>query len=428
MYGSSSSSGGHCRGGGSGASRGRGGYRGGRGGYRGGNSSFGQLRLSSESRLHARETPLPAPSSAYLDATLLPSTTLPLDQPVPSTHPAPIVVLSLNKAIVYRKFRTASGAQKPCVRPYLSTFLTYLCGINPPSSSSSDSDAASVSSSVASPDLTRFRPVIYSAMRGPNLLTLLSAINLIPSHRLPPRPYSTRYSSTQHLPAYEPDFADGDVLSLVLSRETMGLTEEEYESDVQATKNLKKVWEGLDLETEDGGVDELEEALAGLSLAGQGGGSRGIEEKGARVTVLLDDEVEAAAQFPYSLLRVTTFEPTDRYSSSSTYSSFSTTTSSATELPSSHPDGQDEHLLTLIYLLERLRHETNISAALRGGLVDKVKDEIKAELGGEASTGKVDAELAKRGRKVCEDLGIEVRRSWDVRWREKMLDKEEGRA
>ncbi|GAA5830091.1 hypothetical protein JCM11251_006870 [Rhodosporidiobolus azoricus] len=44
---------------------------------------------------------------------------------------------------------------------------------------------------------------------------------------------------------YEPDFDKGDVLSLILSRETMGLTRQQYEGNFQTAKDLQKVWEGL---------------------------------------------------------------------------------------------------------------------------------------------------------------------------------------
>ncbi|GAA5973930.1 hypothetical protein JCM11641_001226 [Rhodosporidiobolus odoratus] len=442
----------------SGGNRGKGGT-GGRGGY----TSFGGQveerhsagRASENERLANRQAPLPVPSNAYLDVPLLPSKTLPLDKPLPSDHPAPVTVLSLNQSLIFCKFRTANGAKKPCVRPYLATFLEYVCGVDPASSGK----ASSSSKDMEKEHMTRFRPVVYSAMRGPNLLTLLNSINLIPTSRLRSSS-STSYAASQHFEQYDPSFEEGDVLSLVFSRESMGLSRADYEGDVQTTKNLYKVWQALSLDTEEGGIDGLGEALAGLSL---GGGTETLEEKGAKVTVLLDDEVEAAvgflppplsilyapevraansqacfspldllnsplpsrsqAQFPHSLLKVTAFSPSDRYGTQSTPSA-----SYAVELPSTHPEHNDTHLLTLIYFLHRLRYETNLAGALRAGIVEKIKSEVKAELedaGKDVGNQNVEAELANKGREVCEKLGIEVRRGWRADWREKMLEKEQ---
>ncbi|GAA5897863.1 hypothetical protein JCM6882_005098 [Rhodosporidiobolus microsporus] len=371
---------------------------------------FGTPRASEAQRLARRTTALPAPSDAYLAATTLPSSSLPLDEPLPSDHPSPIVVLSLNQSLIFRKFRTANGARQPCARPFLAPFIEYVTGVDPPSSKSSSSAASATS---VEPDRSRFRPVIYSAMRGPNLFTLLAALDLIPSSRVPSANSTKYFDVMRTYEAYEPDFEAGDVLSLILSRETMGLSPEEYEGDVQATKDLRKVWEGLDLlkKGETTSVDDLSSALEGISLGGQGDNSLSLDETGAKVTVLLDDEEAAATQFPHSLLRVTTFAPA---SGTGRSQPSRTAPLAAVDLPASHPDANDTHLLALVYLLHRLRYETNIAAALRGGFVEKVKKEV----GGEK-------EMVKRGREVCERAGIEVRREWDPEWRQKMLAKEE---
>jgi hypothetical protein len=120
----------------------------------------------------------------------------------------------------------------------------------------------------------------------------------VPADRSSPFVHSTKYRDLQHYEGYDPDLESGDVLCLVLSRETMGLTEEEYEGDVQTCKDLSKVWEGLDLATEgeEEDVGALGAALAGISLEGKKEKGATVEEKGARCTVLLDDEVEASVR------------------------------------------------------------------------------------------------------------------------------------
>jgi hypothetical protein len=85
----------------------------------------------------------------------------------------------------------------------------------------------------------------------------------------------------------------------------------------------------------------------------------------------------------------------------------------------------------MIYLLERLRCETNISFVLRDGVVDKIRAEIKSDhralVGAELSDEEVDEVLASKGEKVCDKYGIEVCREWQTEWRMKMLEKD-GRA
>lgn len=82
----------------------------------------------------------------------------------------------------------------------------------------------------------------------------------------------------------------------------------------------------------------------------------------------------------------------------------------------------------MIYLLDRLRRETSIGSAIRGGFVQKIRDEVTATAKaiGRPVCGEADVDelLANRGRKVCEEQGIEIRREWDEEWREKMLQKE----
>ncbi|GAA6038842.1 hypothetical protein JCM8097_002923 [Rhodosporidiobolus ruineniae] len=417
-YGGGFGGGGGWRGNGGRGGRGGTGGRGGRHPGGGIDGRFRDPRAGQATRRGNRQAPLPLPSNEYLAATLLPSTTLPLDKPLPAEHPSPVVVFSLNRSLVFRKMRTAKGSFHPCLRPYLATFLEYLCGCD-----SARSDSAPANGS----DKTRFRPVAYSAMRGANLINLLRTLNLVPDTHLPAPPSSTKYGEMTHdYKPYEPDFELGDVLSAVFSRESMGLDEHDYEADTQTTKNLKKVWEKLELGSS--GVDDLSAALGGLNLASTSSrntDATSLDEAGARISILIDDEEAAAAQFPYSLVQVSTFEP----SMPSYTIPESAHPSGVLDLPLSHPLGSDDELLKQIYLLHLLRHQTNIAAALRSGFVERVKSETRHQLedaeDGAVSEEDVQRALADRGRQVCRLAGIEVSREWKPRWREEMLEKEE---
>lgn len=93
------------------------------------------------------------------------------------------------------------------------------------------------------------------------------------------------------------------------------------------------------------------------------------------------------------------------------------------------PPADDGALLSTLYLVELLRHETNVAAALRNGLVDRVAAEVRHELANtegngdvaSVSEGQVQDELAKRGAAVCAEHGVEVRRDWDDGWKVKAL-------
>ncbi|GAA6013521.1 hypothetical protein JCM10207_008878 [Rhodosporidiobolus poonsookiae] len=396
--------------GGSSTSRGGKNWRGGR--FTSGGLDSEQHQRDSQ-RSRDRFNPISPPSEAYLAASLKPSTTLPLDKPLPEDHPAPIVVLSLNQTLLFRAKRTSKGANTPLVRPFLSTFLSYLCSTDPDTRK------------------PRFVPVTYSAARAHNVLKLLAAVDLIPPERLPAEPYSSDFDSSRSALPYLSRKEEGDVLECALTRESMGLSEADYEENVRTTKQLSRVWDKLELGIDNGvkheEVDELSELLRKVELGGKGEEGEKVAssvEEGAKRTVLLDDEVESAAEYPHSLLPVTTFSvPLFSMPAAPPFRVGPTTL----ELPPSHPQSSDAHLLTLVYLLHRLRYETNVAAALKGGFVERVRVEVRAEVekekGGRASEEEIEERMVKRGREVCEQAGVKVKREWNGMWRKEVLEK-----
>lgn len=102
----------------------------------------------------------------------------------------------------------------------------------------------------------------------------------------------------------------------------------------------------------------------------------------------------------------------------------------ALEVEDDHPPAWDDALLRAVWELENLRRESNIAAAVKSGFLGRLREDVRAALektkeGKEITEEMVDAELAGRGRMVCEKLGIQVRRKWDPRWRQKVLRRRE---
>ncbi|BGP43650.1 hypothetical protein JCM10449v2_007695 [Rhodotorula kratochvilovae] len=304
----------------------------------------------------------PSPSSGYLAvASEAPST---LD-PSAGVAAEPLV-------------RSTKGSTMPIVRPYLSTFLEYLCGSHLHPAGEGDHPARA------------FEPIVYSAAHAHNVLTLLRAVGVVPP-----------LAAAGDDGAYRPREGEGDVLRAVLSRESMGMVDADYRRDVQAVKDLGKVWSELGLE----------------------------EKDGTRRTVLLEEEEPAAAAQPYSRLPITPFLVSNP---SSTLSR-----PSVRELPCSSAD--DPALLITIHFLELLRSEKNAPAALKAGLVrrgeDAAREAVRAREGRgereEVGGREVSEEMARKGREVCERHGVEVRREWSGAWRERVVQarkEREGRG
>ncbi|GAA5897943.1 hypothetical protein JCM6882_005118 [Rhodosporidiobolus microsporus] len=329
----------------------------------------GAAYVPAQRREHLGEAsaPPPPPTEEYLATSLQRAFS---DPELTAQFPR-VVVLSLAHTLLQRIKRSPEAAGVPVVRPYLSTFLEYVVG----------SDSATYR--------PRFHAVVFSSARFRSAVGMLSAIDLVP----PFEPKGSRYYSNRD---------EGDVLAAVITREHLGLNEADFFSDVPVVKDLAKVSRVLGL--------------------GKAPSDASFDTRMARNVVLVDENADAARQQPYNLLPISPFLLHD--------SDFpeGEQTPGAVELDANHPLANDTALLGTIYLLDRLRVETNIASTLRGGLVRNIRDEIKRPVRfrekREMSETEVDAILAQRGRAVCAEQGIEVRREWDPEWRSKLLEKE----
>ncbi|GAA5875150.1 hypothetical protein JCM16303_005026 [Sporobolomyces ruberrimus] len=377
-------------------------------------STNGYTTPERRQKLHRRTAPVPTPSEAYLEATSLPSSA----SSSTSEREPLILILDLNHTLLCRSERNYFGSKVPLVRPYLSTFLEYITTSTLPSSSSSS---------------PTFLPIVFSSARYRNVLSLLVALNLVPSSRLPPplppwNPYG-RPPTPPPSQTYECKEEEGDVLKLVWTRENMGLNVRDFKGDVETTKDLEGVWKALGL----GEEDEARE--------GEGEKRRNVE--GAKRTILLDDEVSKAAQQPHSLLPIKPFllsredfPPQQRPPSPKPSSSSSSSPPPPPPLPAAvelsnpdHPAWEDKSLLSTIYKLDSISKWENVGYEIREGGLEGIEKSVREELekekgeGREVSEREVEVEMEKRGEKLVRDAGIEVRKEWDKGWRERVLGK-----
>ncbi|GAA5855518.1 hypothetical protein JCM9279_006035 [Rhodotorula babjevae] len=409
-------------------------------------------------RKDVRSAPVVPPTEAYLAASALASTTLPLDD-----HLEPLyLVMDLNQTLLARANRDRVSSRWPIARPYLSTFLSYICTRNPDGS-------------------PRFEPIVYSSARAPNVLSMLAALQLVPPERATAYVNANPTRSSARPPMYEPRPDEGDVLRMVFTRSMMGLSTADYHGDVETVKDLARVWELLDfgrdaLEAEEQQVVDRNERLAAsraldedaATRAGSGSAPEGapaalesaasaengreepsgalkrdrvrlskkakirvaqqLEARGALRTLLLDDEASKVAQQPYSHLPIAPFLVHPVHFPPTPDAAFdSTNPVSALSLDPTHPPAQDCALLIAIAQLERARAESNVAGWVRAGGLDAMRDEVRAALGElDASDERIDEGLAEQGREVCARYGIELKSEWDSAWRRKLLDA--GRA
>lgn len=172
-------------------------------------------------RRRLSESELPKPSAEYLGVADQSSDTL--------SVPPLIVVLVFNTTLVQRRPGDGDERKDPLTRPYLSTFLSYL--FHTPKDSSTQ---------------PLFRPrrpiqtIIYTGVRVHNIIAVLKALGLAP----PERKLGFRQS-------YSVDPEQGDIFSLVLSREDMNLGDAYFEN-IDTVKDLRLVWKRLGVEEEDG--------------------------------------------------------------------------------------------------------------------------------------------------------------------------------
>ncbi|GAA5971350.1 hypothetical protein JCM3765_007013 [Sporobolomyces pararoseus] len=397
-------------------------------------------------KLHQRSVPLPTPSLSYLSAT---STSTTSSNPTSEEQEEPpILVLDLNHTLLCRSERNRQGSKIPLVRPYLSTFLEY---ITSPSFTTTTTTTTTTTKN-RKREQQRFLPIIFSSARFKNVLSLLSALNLIPPHKLPPTTppssSSSSFSSSKNDPRvvkgpfseiYICDQREGDVLRLIWTRENMGLNEKDFRGDVETTKNLEGVWKALKLGK-----------TSPLSLSpreGEGLLEEEEEEKkrnleGAKRTILLDDEISKAAQQPFSLLPIKPFILTRKDfpilpTHQPKYPNDPPPLPFAVELPTNdHPAWKDRALLKTIFELEFIKkhwNNKNIGLEIRDGGIEKMREEIRKELSEKKDRGggeeeeigekEIEEEMEKRGEEICRQAGIVVRREWDKEWRERVLEK-----
>ncbi|GAA5872605.1 hypothetical protein JCM1840_004851 [Sporobolomyces johnsonii] len=400
-------------------------------------------------RTHQRSAPLPSPSAHYLAASLVPSTPLPPPAENEAYEP-PLLMLDLNHTLLCRAARNRSGSKLPLVRPYLATFLEYICS-DLSTSAGRRVEEEEEKDQEKRRRKPRFLPIVFSSARHPNVLSLLTALSLVPPSRLPLPPRTKIYT---------PSRREGDVLELVWTREMMGLDAKDFARDVETTKDLEGVWRKLmlgegtvsKLEVEGGeGEQEGEETKKEMDERL----SKARNEVGARRTILLDDEASKAAQQPHNHLPIAPFlvSPSDfpRHASLSPPPPDLPASSSFSSAPLPPPPplrrtfqngdivpqalefdasstaaaARDAALLETIYVLERLTRESHIAGAMRAGFVERVRGDVREALEGkgegEVGEGEVEEEMQRRGRKVCEELGIKVRREWDAGWRDRVV-------
>lgn len=198
-------------------------------------------------RQDVRTAPVIPPTAAYLAVAEQPSRTVPGEQ---GPGEPLYLVMDLNHTLLVRSKRDRTSSRMPVARPYLSTFLSFICARGPPidAASSEESSAAPAVTTMTPTAHPRFEPIVYSSARAPNVLSMLAALSLVPPARaasyvaslqrpgaLPTRP-----------PLYEPRAEEGDVLRMVFTRSMMGLSDRDYRGDVETVKDLGKVWELLE--------------------------------------------------------------------------------------------------------------------------------------------------------------------------------------
>lgn len=157
----------------------------------------------------------PPPSEAYLEETLLPVATYDSSDPRPEP---PLLILDLNNTLLCRRRRDPTASKRPIVRPYLTTFLQYVCG--------RDSDGH-----------RRWNVAVYSSAALHNVLSLLEAIRLVTVERAHTHDRERRGQGW--------DALEDEPLKLVWSREKMGLSAKEFELNVETVKDLDQIFDAL---------------------------------------------------------------------------------------------------------------------------------------------------------------------------------------
>jgi hypothetical protein len=176
----------------------------------------------------ARAVGPPPPTAEYLATSLLPVVSL-----VPSLADPSLLILDLNGTLLCRLRKTGRGSRNPVLRDYLATFLKYVCG---PVRIVDDDKDDTVRKTAATKKGKgrvghRWDVVVYSSARATNVLLMLSAMSLVSHARADAHPPFGSWTA-----------APGDPLSLVWSREKLGLSTKEFTQNVETVKDLSMIW------------------------------------------------------------------------------------------------------------------------------------------------------------------------------------------
>lgn len=177
----------------------------------------------------ARAVGPPPPTDEYLATSLLPVLNL-----VPSLANPSLLILDLNGTLLCRLKKSGRGSKNPVLRDYLATFLEYVCG----PVEIGDSDKLDPKRKVSATNKGKGRVghrwdvVVYSSARATNVLFMLSAMSLVSHARADAHPPFGSWTA-----------APGDPLSLVWSREKLGLSTKEFTQNVETVKDLSMIWD-----------------------------------------------------------------------------------------------------------------------------------------------------------------------------------------
>ncbi|KAM0755509.1 hypothetical protein T439DRAFT_320207 [Meredithblackwellia eburnea MCA 4105] len=327
------------------------------------------------------------PSDAYLTRTLEESHLLPTPQPAKDRM---LLIMDLNNCILFRRERTARGSRVPLPRPYLSTFLEYVCGWEKNALGGAEGRSK------------RFTTSVYSSARSYNVVNMLAALNMVPFSRAEEHPKSEAWVART-----------GEVLEMVFTREMMGLNPREFDQNVETVKDLDVMWK---------------------KFSGKWGPER---------TVLLDDEKFKASLQPHNHLPIEPFFVENRCfvptppsspvrhesptlqpsrpriapnSPKITPSSPKINPSRRSEspaipapplqpaLPRTQGLPHDDALLSTIYFLSVLRQQSNVSSFIREGGLSKIIEDVGKD------------KLVEKGIEICKQEEIVVREEWNSEW------------
>jgi len=189
------------------------------------------------------------------------------------------------------------------------------------------------------------------------------------------------------------------LLVTVWDRSTLDLTPEQMMAKFSAVKDLSKIWRELRW-TPTNSASPLTPSSTMSKEAGKKDSCWSQLD-----TILIDDTPSKAALQPYNHLHITSMVQPSKISGLSALSSSSYGPNGAEA--ESNEFKPDTCLVQIVGKLEKLRHESNVSAAIAAGQYAESGDE------GEA--------WAKAGFEVLRERGIKATRDYDGQWAMRVL-------